>query len=177
VCPWKRGGIGVFSQHYCSTTPVHGGPAYESLCTSVIVFIVRFIRFWNNVWVLRFLCGEYEDYIYLGCDAVCFGGCQFLGGCSAIGPHLPDYKLFHPKRSSNAEYRRIRGAVVKSFSWNNDITSVAVLCPILSHELSKLGSNRASCLGGLGFEPRPGDGQGFRIYCLLQQKCWGSYFI
>ena len=47
---------------------------------------------------------------------MCFGGCQFLGGCSAIGPHLPDYKLFHPKRSSNAEYRRIRGAVVKSFS-------------------------------------------------------------
>jgi hypothetical protein len=40
---------------------------------------------------------------------------------------------------------------------------------ILSHVLSKLGSNRASCLGGLGFEPRHRDGQDFRIFCLFQK--------
>jgi len=78
--------------------------------------------------------------------------------------------VFHPKRPSNAEYRRIRVADAKFFSLNNDITSVAVLCLTLSHELLKLGSNRASCSGGLGFEPRHRDGQGFRIYCLLQQN-------
>jgi hypothetical protein len=183
VCPWRRGGIGIISPHCCSTTPVHGGRVYESLGKSAIVSIVRFIRFWNDVLDLRLLCGEYEDYRYLGCDAVWFGGCQLLGGCSALKllrskccwPHLPDNKASHPNLPSNTESRCIRVADVKSFSWNSDITSVAVLCFILSHELSKLGSNRASCLGRLGFDLRPKYGQVFRIFLFTSVKfIWSS---
>ena len=81
---------------------------------------------------------------------------------------VPIYKITRshiPKRHSNAEYLRVRLACVKK-----DTTSVAVLCLILSHELSKLGSNRAAWLGGLGLEPRPRDGQVFRILCLLRKN-------
>jgi hypothetical protein len=47
---------------------------------------------------------------------------------------------------------------------------VTVFCIILSHELSKLGSNGASCLGGLGFDLRPRYGQDFRIFFVYLKK-------
>ena len=183
--PLENRGIRIISPHYCSTTPVHGELLMNCYAQVLLSFSVRFIRFWNNAWDLRFLWGEYEDCRYLGCDAVWFGGCQLLEGRSAL-------KMLRSKCywSPSDRLQRVTsqealccwiptyfGSRCEVLFLKNDITSVAVLCIVLSHELSKLGSNRASCLDGLGFEPRPRDGQGFRIFLFTSEKCWRSYFI